>query len=227
MEEESVIQPVFANSAGAYLGIYQPTVEMGSRGFSGLDFAAVRQGTIHGQRRRSRDHGRLGLRAPGAGKNTGFFFLEANGRGEIRFDGFGASHGAKRWPVGEGRSRDSERRSDGLLSGTNLPDHNTGNVTTFANYIARFAYARVDGRYAVADKDVRSLVGSDTYGHMGSTYQATPQASALDWLKVQTGRRESQRPRSGPVGQQARIRDSSRNAERHDPAFLEWCLADR
>ena len=99
--------------------------------------------------------------------------------------------------------------SDGLLSGTNLPDHNTGAVTTFANYIARFAYARVDGRYAVADKDVRSLVGSDTYGHMGSsTYQTHSASKRARLVEGPDGRRSSFGACPWPVGKQARIRDS-------------------
>ena len=74
---------------------------------------------------------------------------------------FASMDSALRMALNDGLAEKADQEivngSDGLLSGTNLPDHNTGAVTTFANYIARFAYARVDGRYAVADKDVKTL----------------------------------------------------------------------
>ena len=187
VDQEAVVQPVFANSAGAYLGIYSPVVAMGDAVFPVLTSRPSVKGPFTGSDDASRDHGRLGLRAPGTGKNTGEF-LSGKATDAARF---ASMDSALRMALNDGLAEKADHEivngSDGLLSGTNLPDHNTGAVTTFANYIARFAYARVDGRYAVEDKDVKSLVGSHTYGHMGSTYQSTPQASALDWLKAQTG----------------------------------------
>ena len=186
VDQEAVVQPVFANSAGAYLGIYQPTVPMGDAVFPVLTSRPSVKGPFTGSDDAAETTGAWGSELLVPERISASFFWKRTDAAR-----FASMDSALRMALNDGLAEKADQEivngSDGLLSGTNLPDHNTAAVTTFANYIARFAYARVDGRYAVADKDVRSLVGSDTYGHMGSTYQATPQASALDWLKVQTG----------------------------------------
>ena len=186
VDQEAVVQPVFANSAGAYLGIYSPVVAMGDAVFPVLSSRPSVKGPFTGSDDAAETTGAWGSELLVPERIQASFFWKRTDAAR-----FASMDSALRTALSDGLAEKADQEivngSDGLLSGTNLPDHNTGAVTTFANYIARFAYARVDGRYAVADKDVRSLVGSDTYGHMGSTYQSTPQASALDWLKVQTG----------------------------------------
>ena len=186
VDQEAVVQPVFANSAGAYLGIYSPVVAMGDAVFPVLTSRPSVKGPFTGSDDAAETTGAWGSELLVPERIQASFFWKRTDAAR-----FASMDSALRMALSDGLSEKADfeivNGSDGLLSGTNLPDHNTGNVTTFANYIARFAYARVDGRYAVADKDVRSLVGSDVYGHMGSTYQAQAQASALDWLKVQTG----------------------------------------
>ena len=186
VDQETVVQPVFANSAGAYLGVYSPTVAMGDAVFPVLTSRPSVKGPFTGSDDAGETTGAWGSELLVPERIQASFFWKRTDAAR-----FASMDSALRMALNDGLAEKADfeivNGSDGLLSGTNLPDHNTGAVTTFANYIARFAYARVDGRYAVEDKDVRSLVGSDTYGHMGSTYQATPQASALDWLKVQTG----------------------------------------
>ena len=49
--------------------------------------------------------------------------------------------------------------ANGLLTGTNLANHNVSSATTFANYKAQLAYARVDGRYAASVGDIRIVMG--------------------------------------------------------------------
>ena len=76
----------------------------------------------------------------------------------------------------------------GVLRGTNLPNHAAAAVTAFADYLAQFGHARVDGRYAAALADVRSVVGSATYAHAGNQYRSTTaDYSALDALEKRTG----------------------------------------
>ena len=58
--------------------------------------------------------------------------------------------------------------ANGLLTGANLANHNVAAVTAFADYISRFGYARVDGRFAAELGDLRTVAGAGTYGHMGS-----------------------------------------------------------
>ena len=50
--------------------------------------------------------------------------------------------------------------ANGLLTGANLANHAAGGTTTFAQYVSRFAFGRVDGRFAATTRDLKALVGS-------------------------------------------------------------------
>ena len=85
---------------------------------------------------------------------------------------------------------DSEimRGTNGLLTGTNLPNNNVSSVTGFSDYISDFGYSRVDGRYAASGADVRLVMGSKTYAHAGGQYRhANADDVALDRLIQITG----------------------------------------
>ena len=77
----------------------------------------------------------------------------------------------------------------GLLTATNLANHAAGaTVTTFAQYLSLFGHARVDGRYAAALADVRTVAGASTYAHMGGSYRSdNADYSALDAVDRKTG----------------------------------------
>ena len=78
--------------------------------------------------------------------------------------------------------------TNGLLTGTNLPNHNVNAVTSFSAYISDFGYSRVDGRYAASGADVRLVMGSATYAHAGGQYRhANADDVALDRLTEITG----------------------------------------
>ena len=62
--------------------------------------------------------------------------------------------------------------TEGLLTGTNIGNHNVSAVTSFALYMSQFIYSRVDGRYATDANMLRTVVGAGTYAHMGSVYRA-------------------------------------------------------
>ena len=58
----------------------------------------------------------------------------------------------------------------------------------FADYLSRFAYARVDGRQAQQTTDVRSIVGVKTFAHMGVSYRSdNADYTVLDSLGAKTG----------------------------------------
>ena len=78
--------------------------------------------------------------------------------------------------------------TNGLLTGTNLANHNVTAVTQFSDYISEFGYSRVDGRYAASGVDVRLVMGSATYAHAGGQYRhASADDVALDRLTEITG----------------------------------------
>ena len=61
--------------------------------------------------------------------------------------------------------------TNGLLTGTNLDNHNVSAVTSYALYRSQFAYSRVDGRFASMTSDLRIVMGSETYAHAASLYR--------------------------------------------------------
>ena len=65
--------------------------------------------------------------------------------------------------------------TDGLLTGTNLPNNNVSNVSTFALYLSGLLYGRVDGRYARNPGDIRMIVGQGTFAHASSRIQGEQQ----------------------------------------------------
>ena len=76
--------------------------------------------------------------------------------------------------------------SNGLLTGTNLANHNVTAVTNYARYNS-LAYGRVDGRYADNVAQIRIGMGSGTYAHAAGVYRATEaDRSALDRLIADT-----------------------------------------
>ena len=73
--------------------------------------------------------------------------------------------------------------TNGLLSGTNLGNHNASAETDFEGYISGFGYGRVDGRYASMTSDIRIVMGSGSYAHAGATYRNTSvDRNAIDRL---------------------------------------------
>ena len=82
--------------------------------------------------------------------------------------------------------------ANGLFHGTNLDNHAAAAVTTFANYKADLAYARVDGRYANGVEELRIVMGSASYAHAATAYRASGNNAdaidaALDVLMRDTG----------------------------------------
>ena len=79
--------------------------------------------------------------------------------------------------------------TNGLLTGTNLANHNVSAVTTYANYRSHFAYGRVDGTYASGVGDIRSVVGSGTYAHASGVFRSdnAGDRAALEDIMAATG----------------------------------------
>ncbi len=184
--QDDPIQPVFAMGAGAFLGIDRPTVAYGSAVYPVL----TSRPTVHGPVATSAD----------AADTTGAFDADLLAPERLqcsfvyrrsdaaRFEGMDSSLRAA-LNMGLEEKLDGEVISgdEGLLTSTNLANHNVTAVTSFASYLSQFCYGRVDGRYAAMQSDVRSVMGQTTYGHAGSVYQSTPHMSALDMLILKGG----------------------------------------
>ena len=184
--QEQPIPPVFAMGAGAFLGIDRPTVAYGSAVYPVL----TTRPTVGGPHADSSDVADTTggfdaiLLAPQR-LQASFIYRRSDAAG---FEGMDSSlRMALSMGLEEGLDKDAISGTNGLLTGTNLANHNVTSATTFALFLSQFLYGRVDGRYAAMQSDVRSVMGSTSYAHAGATYQTTPHLSALDVLTDKSG----------------------------------------
>ena len=173
--------PVFANGAGAFLGITRPTVAAGDAVYPVL---ATRP-DVGGPHADSSDVPETDstfdadLLAPERVQaSTMYRRVDA-----ARFPNMDS---ALRMALNSGLTEKLDyevlRGVEGLLTGSKLANHNKSGETTHAQYLSQFCFGRVDGRFAAEQGDLKVLMGAGTYGHAGSTYQTNPHMSALDAL---------------------------------------------
>ena len=185
--QQPTVMPVFAGSIAAFLGIYMPVVPAGDAVFPvlvtkptvGIQDADVAITETTARSRPNPFPVRL-LRRPSAG----------SGPPLPRFPGMeDALREALNAALGNAMDRQIIRGAViGLLTGTVLANHAAGGVTSFAQYISRFGYSRVDGEFASTAADLRIVMGSGTYAHAGSVYRGTnSEETALDRLIRATG----------------------------------------
>ena len=179
--QAEIVQPVFANGAGAYLGITRPTVAAGDAVYPVL---ATRP-DVGGPHSDSSD----------VPETDSTFNADLLAPERIQASSMYRRVDAARFPTMDSALRmalnsgleeklDYEvlRGTEGLLTGSKLANHNKSGETTHAQYLSQFCFGRVDGRYAAEQSDIKVLMGSGSYAHAGSSYQSTPHLSALDAL---------------------------------------------
>ena len=186
-QEQSVEMPVFSTGAGAFLGIDRPTVAMGDAVFPVL----TTRPTVGGPHADSTN----------VPDTTGGFDADLIAPERVqaafikkrtdaaRFAGLDSSlRMALNAGLEEKLDYEAIAGDEGLLTGTKLANHNSNATAKFADYLSRFAYARVDGRYAAQTTDVRAIVGVTTYAHMGVSYRSdNADFTVLDSLAKKTG----------------------------------------
>ena len=168
-EQQPIIPYVFPQSVGAFLSIYQPTVPVGEAVFPVL----------------SKE---LDVRTPAenadADETTGAFSAEVLSPSRIQASFFYSREDRARFAgmdeslrenlsmgLADGLDKQIIAGTNGLLTGTNLDNHNVSAVTSYALYRSQFAYSRVDGRFASMTSDLRIVMGSETYAHAASLYR--------------------------------------------------------
>lgn len=91
-----------------------------------------------------------------------------------------------------------ERVLNNLLTGNTLTQKDASKADTFESYLSRFAYERVDGRFAEDAMALRVTVGTATYASMGSQYRDSTALNALMGLKAVTGGERGRSVRVSP-----------------------------
>ena len=179
--QAEIVQPVFANGSGAFLGISRPTVAAGDAVFPVLSTRP----DVGGPHSDSSD----------VPETDSTFDSDLLAPQRIQASTMYRRVDAARFPTMDSALRmalnsgleeklDYEvlRGVEGLLTGSKLANHNKSGETTHAQYLSQFCFGRVDGRFAAEQSDIKVLMGSGTYAHAGSTYQTNPHLSALDAL---------------------------------------------
>ena len=185
-EEADVLTPVFSTGSGFFLGVDRPAVPQSDAVYPVLTTRA----TVGGPHNDSTD----------VAETTGGYSADLLAPERIQASFIYKRVDAMRFPAMDPSLRLAlngglEEKLDyeiiagaaGLLTGTNLANNNVAAVTTFADYISRMGYARVDGRYAAELGDLRTVAGAGTYGHMGSVYRSNnADYSVVDSLMAKT-----------------------------------------
>ena len=179
--QAEIVQPVFANGAGAFLGITRPVVGSGDAVYPVLSTRP----DVGGPHSDSSDVPETDstfdadLLAPERIQASSMYRRVDAAR-------FPSMDSALRMALNAGLEEKLDyevlRGTEGLLTGSKLSNHNKSGETTHAQYLSQFCFARVDGRWAAEQSDIKVLMGSGTYAHAGSTYQTSPYLSALDAL---------------------------------------------
>ena len=185
--EQPAIMPVFARGVGAFLGADRPTVDAGTVAYPVLDQRPDVGGPHTDSTSVDETTGSFSssLLTPGRVQSSYFYKRTDAAR-------FASLDSALRQALNSGLEEKLDQEliagTEGLLTGTNLANHAASAVTSFALYLSQFAHGRVDGRYAAALSDIRAVVGSTTYAHMGGQYRSNnADYSALDAIDNKTG----------------------------------------
>ena len=185
--QAAIIPGVFPQSAAAFLGVDLPTVAVGEAVYPVLTKnAEVKTPAENADAADTTGSFSAEVLSP-ARLQAAFFYSRED---RARFAGMDA---ALRMNLSDALSDGLDRQilvgTKGLLTGTNLPNHNVSAVTSYALYRSQLAYGRVDGTYASSVGDVRVLAGSETYAHASGMFRSNNAGdrAALEDLMAVTG----------------------------------------
>ena len=187
-QQSTIIPGVFPQSCAAFLAVDMPTVGVGEAVYPVLTQNATAQTPAENA---------------AAAETTGSFSADVLSPSRIQASFFYSREDRARFSgMDEAlRANLSDALSDkmdgeilaggkGLLSGTNLPNHNSSAEATYAHYRSELGYGRVDGTYAASVGDLKIVVGAATYGHAAAAFRsanAGDRAALEDLMQVTGG----------------------------------------
>ena len=182
-----VITPVFASGAGAFLGLERPVVPVGDVAYPVLSTAPSIKGPFSDSSDAAQtDATFVANSLPPERLQASYSYRRSDA---ARFAGLDSSlRLALNSGLQEALDAQAIAGTDGLLNGTNLANNNVAAQSTFAGYLSRLLFSRVDGRYAPTPADVRIVVGSGTFAHASAQYRATDtETTAAEKLLASSG----------------------------------------
>ena len=185
--QSEVVTPVFASGDGAFLGIERPTVAVGDTAFPVLSTLPSVKGPFSGSDEAAQTDATFVANNLSPERLQASFSYRRTDA--ARFAGLDASlRLALSGGLEEKLDQQAIEGTDGLLTGTNLPNNNVNAVTTFQLYLSGLLYGRVDGRYARTPGDVRMIVGAGTFTHASAAYKGNnSDESGVERLQEKSG----------------------------------------
>ena len=184
--QQPIVDYVFPQSAAAFMGIDMPTVGVGETVWPVLT-STLAVHTPAENAAAAETAGAFSAEVLSPGRLQASFFYSREDR--ARFAGMdSALRENLSMGLADGLDKAIIAGANGLLTGTNLANHNVSAETTYALYRDHLLYSRIDGRYAAVSGDIRILMGSDTYAHAASQYRGnSDNADALESLMRASG----------------------------------------
>ena len=167
--QAEIIAAVFPDSCAAYLGIDMPTVPVGEAVYPVLTTSAD-AGTPAEGIAQDETAGGFSADVLSPSRIQASFFYSREDR--ARFAGMDS---ALRMNLSDALSDKLDQQilngTNGLLQGTNLPNHNVSTETLYPLYREQFAYGRVDGKFATSPEDLKVVMGAGGFAHAASQYR--------------------------------------------------------
>ena len=182
-----VITPVFSSGDGAFLGIERPTVPVGDAAYPVLSTLPSVKGPFSGSDEAAQTDATFVANSLAPERLQASFSYRRSDA--ARFSGLDASlRLALSGGLEEALDKQAISGTDGLLTGTNLPNNNVNAVSTFALYLSGLLYGRVDGRYARTPGDVRMILGQGTFSHASAAFKGNnSDESGVERLQEKSG----------------------------------------
>lgn len=169
VSQAPIIPAVFPDAAAAFLRIPQPRVGVGERNYTVLTTSLTAGTPGKGV---DQDHS-AGAFTPyelSPGRIQASFFIAREDRARLA-----GMESSLRENLSMALADELDQQvlvgTEGVFTGTNLPDNDRTTVTDFAAFLSGLAYGRVDGRYASGTSGLRILMGAASYAHAGGTYR--------------------------------------------------------
>ena len=186
--QSTIIPGVFPQSCAAFMNVDMPVVPTGDSVYPVLSTNAD-VGTPAENATQAETTGSFSASVLSPARLQASFFYSREDR--ARFSGMDeALRSNLSDALADGLDKQILTGTEGLFTGTKLPNHNVTAVTSYANYRSELGYGRVDGTYAGSVGDLKIVMGAETYGHAAGVFRsanAGDRAALEDLMSVTSG----------------------------------------